>query len=62
MFAFLPPERIHEESEILARIRHGESVEHFETVRLRKDGTAIDISATISPIKDSSGAIVGCTA
>jgi PAS domain S-box-containing protein len=57
----LPPERIHEESEILARIRHGESVEHFETVRLRKDGTAIDISATISPIKDSSGAIVGAS-
>ena len=55
----MPPERAHEEFEILARIRNGDSVEHFETMRVRKDGEAIDISATISPIKDSSGAIVG---
>jgi PAS domain S-box-containing protein len=61
MLMLIPPERAHEESDILARIRHGESVEHFETVRVRKDGSSIDISATISPIKDSSGAIVGAS-
>jgi PAS domain S-box-containing protein len=61
MLMFIPPERAGEESEILARIRSGESVEHFETIRIRKDGKKIDISATISPIKDSSGAIVGAS-
>ena len=61
MLMLLPPERVNEESAILERIRRGESVEHFETVRVRKDGTKIDISATISPIKDSSGAIVGAS-
>ena len=57
----IPPDRLHEEADILARIRRGESVEHFETVRIRKDGKNIDISATISPIRDSSGAIVGAS-
>jgi len=57
----MPANRMHEESEILARIQSGDSVEHFETVRLRKDGKAIDISATISPIKDASGVIVGAS-
>jgi two-component system cell cycle sensor histidine kinase/response regulator CckA len=57
----LPPERASEEADILARIRRGESVEHFETVRVRKDGKRIDVSATISPIKDGSGAIVGAS-
>jgi PAS domain S-box-containing protein len=61
MLLLIPPDRVNEESEILARIRRGESVEHFETVRVRKDGKKIDISATISPIKDSSGAIVGAS-
>ena len=61
MGMLLPPERAHEESDILARIRRGESVEHFETVRIRKDGEKIDVSATISPIKDSSGAVVGAS-
>jgi PAS domain S-box-containing protein len=55
----IPPERADEESDILARIGRGERVEHFETVRLRKDGKRIDVSATISPIKDCTGAIVG---
>jgi len=61
MLMLMPAERIDEESDILKRIRRGESVEHFETVRVRKDGTRIDISATISPIRDSSGAIVGAS-
>ena len=57
----LPPERADEESDILARIGRGESVEHFETVRVRKDGRHIDVSATISPIRDSSGTVVGAS-
>jgi PAS domain S-box-containing protein len=61
MLMLIPPERVSEESDILTRIRRGESVEHFETVRLRKDGRRIDISATISPIRDSSGAIIGAS-
>ncbi len=61
MRMLLPPERANEESDILARIRRGESVDHFETVRVRKDGKKIDISATISPLRDSSGAIVGAS-
>jgi len=61
MLMLMPPDRVGEESHILASIRRGESVEHFETVRVRKDGTHIDVSATISPIRDSSGAIVGAS-
>jgi PAS domain S-box-containing protein len=61
ILVLLPPERIHEESDILARIKRGESVDHFETVRVRKDGTNIDVSVTISPIRDSNGAIVGAS-
>jgi PAS domain S-box-containing protein len=61
MLMLIPAARVEEESDILARIRRGESVEHFETVRVRKDGKKIDISATISPIRDSSGAIVGAS-
>ena len=59
MQMLIPPQRANEEADILARIGHGESVEHFETVRVRKDGKGIDVSVTISPIRDSSGAIVG---
>jgi PAS domain S-box-containing protein len=59
MGMLLPPERMNEESDILARIRRGERLNHFETVRVRKDGKRVDISATISPVKDSNGAIVG---
>jgi PAS domain S-box-containing protein len=61
MLMLLPAERGNEESDILARIRRGESVDHFETIRIRKDGKRIDVSVTISPIRDSSGAIVGAS-
>jgi len=61
MLMLFPPEYAKEEPEILARIRRGESIDHFESVRIRKDGRKIDISATISPIRDSSGAIVGAS-
>src|SRR5205807_9691605 len=50
MLMIFPPERQGEEPEILARIGRGERVDHFETVRVRADGTRIDISATISPL------------
>jgi PAS domain S-box-containing protein len=59
MLMLLPPERIGEEADILARMGCGESIQHFETVRVRKDGTSIDVSVTISPIRDGNGAIVG---
>jgi PAS domain S-box-containing protein len=61
MGMLLPAERANEESDILERIGRGESVEHFDTVRVRKDGKNIDVSATISPVRDSSGAIVGAS-
>jgi two-component system, cell cycle sensor histidine kinase and response regulator CckA len=56
-----PPERANEEYEILTRIRRGEHLKHFETVRVQKDGKRIDVSVTISPIRDSSGVIVGAS-
>ncbi|MGB8579346.1 MAG: PAS domain S-box protein [Candidatus Sulfotelmatobacter sp.] len=59
MLMLIPPERVDEEFDILDRIRRGESVKHFETVRVRKDGTRVDISAAISPIRNANGAIVG---
>lgn len=55
----IPPDLQHEEVEILAKIRRGERVERFETVRMRKDGQKVEISLTISPIRDSTGAIIG---
>jgi len=59
MLMLFPPDRANEEEEILTRIRRGERMEHFETARLRKDGSRIEVSVTISPIKDSHGRIVG---
>jgi len=61
MRILMPPDRSDEESDILARIKQGESVEHFETIRVRKDGKKIDVSVTISPIKDSTGKIIGAS-
>ncbi|MFZ0318302.1 MAG: PAS domain S-box protein [Candidatus Sulfotelmatobacter sp.] len=61
MLTFIPEDRAAEEADILVRIRRGESVEHFETVRVRKDGKTIDVSVTISPIRDSSGVILGAS-
>ena len=61
MRTLIPPERALEEMEILARLRRGESVRHFDTVRVRKDGTYVDVSVTISPIRDKQGLIVGAS-
>jgi PAS domain S-box-containing protein len=55
----IPPERQAEEDEILARIRRGERVDHFETVRRSKDGRNVDISLSVSPVRDESGGIIG---
>ena len=56
-----PDDRKFEENEILARLRRGERVEHFETVRVTKDGRFIDVSLTISPVRDVEGKIVGAS-
>jgi PAS domain S-box-containing protein len=57
----IPNERLDEETEVLRRIRAGLSVEHFETVRQRKDGTPIHISLTVSPVKTRDGRVVGAS-
>ena len=57
----IPPERLDEEPAILERLRRGERVEHFETVRVAKDGRRLDISLTISPIRDLAGDIIGAS-
>lgn len=58
----IPPERLNEEEVILARIARGERIEHFETVRLTKDGRRVDVSLTVSPIRDlSGGRIIGAS-
>src|SRR5260221_7993781 len=61
MLMLFPDELRDEEAEILAKIARGESVDHFETVRVRKDGTYIDVSVTISPIRDAQGKIIGAS-
>ncbi|TIO79944.1 MAG: PAS domain S-box protein, partial [Mesorhizobium sp.] len=61
LMLLIPPDRQNEDREILARIRDGEHVEHFETVRLRNDGSIVPISLTVSPIADASGTIVGAS-
>jgi PAS domain S-box-containing protein len=58
----VPSDRPHEIPEILARLRRGERVEHYETVRVRHDGTPIDVSLTFSPILDLAGHMVGASA
>jgi PAS domain S-box-containing protein len=62
LLVLLPPERFNEAADVLAGIRSGESFEHFETVRVRKDGTNIDVSVTISPMRDGNGAVIGASA
>ncbi|NRP87311.1 Blue-light-activated histidine kinase 1 [Ensifer adhaerens] len=57
----IPPDRLDEEPLILGRIRRGERVDHFETVRQRKDGALMEISLTISPIRDDHGRVIGAS-
>jgi PAS domain S-box-containing protein len=57
----VPDERRSEEEDILRRLARGERVDHFETVRRRKDGTSIDVSLTISPVRDAAGRVIGAS-
>ncbi|MGH8156369.1 MAG: sensor histidine kinase, partial [Rhodanobacteraceae bacterium] len=57
----IPPDRQYEEDDILARLAAGQTVDHFETVRKRKDGSLVNVSATISPLRDAQGQIVGAS-
>jgi len=59
IYALIPPELHHEETEIIARLLRGERVDHYETVRVRKDGARIDVSLSVSPIRNESGQIIG---
>jgi PAS domain S-box-containing protein len=61
MAVLIPSDLIGEEADILAKIRDGQNVGHFETVRRRKNGTLLPVSVTISPIKDSAGLIIGAS-
>jgi PAS domain S-box-containing protein len=57
----IPPDRLDEETSILARLSQGQRIDHFDTVRLRKDGSKLEISLTISPVRDASGKIIGAS-
>jgi PAS domain S-box-containing protein len=57
----IPPDRRDEETSILARLSQGLRIDHFDTVRLRRDGSKLEISLTISPVRDASGKIVGAS-
>ena len=57
----IPPELHGEESEILARLQRGERIDHYETIRVAKDGRRVDVSLTVSPLRDRSGNVVGAS-
>jgi PAS domain S-box-containing protein len=57
----IPPDRLEEEPKILARLQRGERVDHFQTIRRTKDGRLIDVSVTISPLRDASGKVIGAS-
>ena len=57
----IPDDRLDEEAEVISRIRRGLSVEHFETVRRRKDGSPVDISLTVSPVRTADGQVIGAS-
>ena len=56
-----PPDRHNEERTILERIKRGERIDHYETVRHRKDGTSVNVSLTVSPVKNAEGKIIGAS-
>ena len=61
IFMIIPPDRMEEEREVLARLRAGERVEHFQTVRRHKDGTLVNVSLTVSPVRDARGRLIGAS-
>lgn len=56
-----PPDRLDEEPRIIGQILRGERIDHYETVRRRKDGTFVDVSLTVSPVKDAGGRVIGAS-
>jgi two-component system CheB/CheR fusion protein len=61
ILTLIPTDRHHEEPGIIERVRRGQRIDHYETVRRRKDGTLFDISVTVSPLKDKKGQIIGAS-
>src|SRR5688572_6393538 len=59
--SIIPPDRQSEEDEVLSRIRRGESIDHYETVRMRKDGSLIDVSLSVAPVRTPDGRIIGAS-
>jgi PAS domain S-box-containing protein len=57
----IPPDRVDEEPAIIERIRRGERIDHYETVRQRKHGSRIDVSLTVSPVRDGNGKVIGAS-
>jgi two-component system sensor histidine kinase UhpB len=61
IFLVVPEDKREEEEDVLARLRRGEKIDHFETIRQTKDGRRITVSLTVSPIRDASGTVVGAS-
>jgi PAS domain S-box-containing protein len=61
IFSLVPPGRVEEERRLSAQIKRGETVAYFETVRRRKDGSLVDVSVTLSPIRDAAGRVIGAS-
>jgi PAS domain S-box-containing protein len=61
IFILIPPDRQDEERTILGQIRLGQTVNHYETIRRRKDGTLVDVSLTVSPLYDATGVVIGAS-
>ena len=57
----IPADRLDEEENVLTQLRRGQTIDHYETIRVRKDGVAIPISLTVSPIRDRTGTIIGAS-
>jgi PAS domain S-box-containing protein len=61
IMTLIPSDRHNEEAEIIAQIRIGERIDHYETVRQRRDGSRVDVSLTISPVKEAGGKVIGAS-
>jgi len=59
VYLLIPPELHHEETGIISRLSRGDRVDHYETVRLRKDGSRVEVSLSVSPIRDKTGRVIG---
>src|SRR6476659_1417784 len=57
----IPKEHLSEEDMILSKLKRGERIEHYETVRVRRDGVRLDVSLTVSPILDAEGRVIGAS-